>query len=90
MPAHDAPDIAPSKMLGVEEQERRAQVLRSDDPLCAGLITVFESTQEPRQPSVHVEERIYDGFVQAADEAGMERFHKVPWEMRVAIPPYSS
>ncbi|NWG25036.1 MAG: exodeoxyribonuclease I [Pseudorhodoplanes sp.] len=85
MPAHDAPDIAPSKMLGMGELERRAEVLRSDDALRARLITVFESTREPRQPSVHVEERIYDGFVQAADEARMERFHKVPWEARVAI-----
>lgn len=85
MSAHDAPDIAPSKMLGMGELERRAEVLRSDDALRARLITVFESTREPRQPSVHVEERIYDGFVQAADEARMERFHKVPWEARVAI-----
>jgi|APTNR8051073442_1049403.scaffolds.fasta_scaffold01657_14 exodeoxyribonuclease-1 len=85
MPAHDAPDIAPSKILGIDELERRASVLRSDDALRARLIRVFESTRAPREPSIHVEERIYDGFVQAADEARMERFHAAPWEARPAI-----
>lgn len=85
MSAHEAPDIAPSKMLGMDELERRASVLQSDGTLRARLITVFESTRAPRETSIHVEERIYDGFVQAADEARMERFHKAPWEARPAI-----
>ncbi|MCC6206433.1 MAG: exodeoxyribonuclease I [Hyphomicrobiales bacterium] len=85
MPAYDAPDTAPSKCLGTDELERRAAVLRSDPALCTRLIAAYESTREARTPSVHVEERIYDGFVKSADEARMEQFHNAPWEDRAGI-----
>ena len=37
------------------------------------------------EPSPHVEERIYDGFPDAADQALMEQFHNVDAADRVAL-----
>ena len=85
MPADDAPDFAPSKALGMAELERRAAILRSDPALRARLIAIYELTRESCPPSVHVEERIYDGFAGREDEARMETFHNVPWEQRAGI-----
>jgi exodeoxyribonuclease-1 len=85
MAAEDAPDTTPSLELGWEEIERRAQALRADSTLCERLMSVFESTREVREPSVHVEEQIYDGFAQRADEQRMEAFHEAPWEERSGI-----
>jgi len=85
MPADEAPDFAPSKALGMDELKRRAAILRSDAALRARLIAVYESAREPRPTAIHVEERIYDGFVKSSDEARMEAFHNAAWEDRPAI-----
>jgi exodeoxyribonuclease-1 len=85
LPASDAPEIAESKLLGLEELERRAQVLRADEALCARLIATFEATRELREPSPHVEAQIYDRYINGVDEQRMAAFHEAPWEDRAAI-----
>jgi exonuclease I len=39
----------------------------------------------PTQPSVFVEQQIYDGFSRRPDEFLMQRFHQVSWEQRAGI-----
>ena len=38
-----------------------------------------------KDPPAHVEQRIYDGFPSAADEALMEQFHQADWGERSAL-----
>jgi len=37
------------------------------------------------EPSPHVEQRIYDGFPNATDQALMVQFHNVDWPDRTAV-----
>ena len=38
-----------------------------------------------KEPSPHVEQRIYDGFPGRQDQALMEQFHRVDWEERATL-----
>ena len=41
--------------------------------------------RKPKEPSVHVEEQIYNGFTSTEDQAIMAEFHEVPWSERVVL-----
>ena len=85
MPGDEAPDTASSWSIGIGELERRAQRLREDAVFCERLVASFEASQPEREPSVHVEQKIYDDFFGPADQARMETFHCSSWEVRPDI-----
>ena len=85
MPGDEAPDTASSWSIGIEELESRAQRLREDAVLCERLIAGFEAGRTEREPSVYVEQKIYDDFFGPADLARMEIFHCSSWEARPGI-----
>src|SRR5690606_25346885 len=51
----------------------RAEEIRANRALCARLVAAVE--REPPEPSVHVEERIYEDFSSDDDKARMRAFH---------------
>ena len=85
MPADEAPEIARRSSLELDELERRAEYLHENVSLRDRLLSVFESLQDVREPSSHVEEQIYDSFPSAADEQVMEEFHRTPWDQRLGL-----
>ncbi len=84
MPAEDAPDIAGSAGLPLQELEQRAAYLADHPNLRERLIAAFEGLQEPYPASPYVEGQIYDGFFNA-DQGKLDAFHAAPWEHRLAI-----
>jgi exodeoxyribonuclease-1 len=85
MPAEDAPDIARTRAIGLDELARRAEALREDSRLRARLAAAFEATSPAYGPAEHVEQKIYEGFVSKPDENLMAAFHDAPWEERAGI-----
>lgn len=69
---------APDQMLNgvdLDEVEARARRVKDDHLFCTRLVSVYVAMREPRLPSQHFEERIYDGFPEPDDEARMAAFH---------------
>lgn len=85
VPVENAPAIAGTAELGIEELTRRAEIIRGDEALCRRLIDAYETTKIEPLPSPHFEQQLYDDFFPKSDEVLMERFHAVPWEDRPAI-----
>lgn len=61
----------------------RAYRIRAHTEFCARLIRL--STREACLPSEFVEEQIYSGFFNRADEGRMAAFHLAAWEERTAM-----
>lgn len=85
MPAEEAPTISSSKAISLEEVFRRAQTLGSDSTLRKRLIDAFESAREKREPSLYIEEQIYECFFSRSDQNLLDEFHEVAWEHRLAL-----
>lgn len=78
----DAPSTASGKSLSQEELARRVNVLESDLELRKRLTAAYEQTKQEWATSAHVEEQIYSGFYQWADQERLEAFHTLEWEER--------
>ncbi len=85
MPSEDAPCVCLARELGMAELDRRADFVHADPEFRQKLIEAFRATREVREPSLHVEQQLYDGFFPKEDEALMQRFHVLPWEQRLAL-----
>lgn len=84
--ASDLPDDERAR-LAIQEMQTRAQALRDAKGFGARLQEAMAERWPKREPSPHVEERIYDGFPNQADSAAMARFHEAPWieKARIAL-----
>lgn len=81
---YDAPEVMLDG-VDIDAVEARARRMKGDPALCTRLVTAYTSTREPRPPSRHAEERLYDGFPGPQDEARLVEFHDVDWTDRLAI-----
>lgn len=81
---YDAPEVMLNG-LDLDAIEGRARRVKDDPALCARLVSAYTSTREPRIPSRHAEERLYDGFPGPQDEARMVEFHEANWADRLPI-----
>ena len=81
----DAPkqyrDIAPP----IEELQRRTKRINQDEGFRNRLMAAYIQAREPREPSLYVEEQIYDGFASHHDNAVMDRFHELNWPERMPL-----
>ena len=84
-PFEDASEICRGREQGLAVLERRADMLRNDKEARERLVSAFESLGEEYPDSPHVEEQIYNGFFDQADERLMDEFHEVDWSKRNAI-----
>jgi exodeoxyribonuclease-1 len=83
-PFYDAPEMMLDG-VNIDVIERRAHRVKDDPALCARLVTAYTSTREPRIPSRHAEEQLYDAFPGPQDEARMVEFHDANWGDRLSI-----
>lgn len=81
---YDAPEVMLNG-IDIDAIEARARRVKDDPVLCSRLVSAYISTREPRTPSPHAEERLYDGFPGPQDEARMVAFHNADWRDRLSI-----
>jgi exodeoxyribonuclease-1 len=81
---YDAPEVM-LEGIDIHAIEVRARRVKDDLALCSRLVLSYISTREPRTPSSHAEERLYDGFPGPQDEARMLEFHDADWRDRLSI-----
>jgi exodeoxyribonuclease-1 len=83
LPCEDIPDHLRDLCLDMPEARRRAARIRNDGALAERLVAAFLAARKERQPSIHVEEQIYDGFFHDDYQTMMERFHsQIDWTTR--------
>jgi exodeoxyribonuclease I len=81
---YDAPEMMLDG-IDIHAIEARARRVKDDPALCSRLVLSYTLTREPRAPSLHAEERLYDGFPGPQDEARMLEFHDADWRDRLSI-----
>ncbi|AGK59722.1 exodeoxyribonuclease I [Hyphomicrobium denitrificans 1NES1] len=81
---YDAPEVMLDG-VDIDAIEARARRVKDNPALCSRLVLAYTSTREPRTPSRHAEERLYDGFPGPQDEARMVEFHDADWGDRLSI-----
>ena len=85
MPADAAPASTKALQIPPDERLRRVEVIQSDPEFRARVGQAQALRLADTDPPAHVEQRIYDGFPNAADEARMKQFHQVDWDDRSAL-----
>ncbi len=85
MPADAAPDSTKALQISPEERRRRVDVIRGDVDFRMRVGQALALRFADKEPSPHVEQRIYDGFPGRQDQALMEQFHRVEWEERATL-----
>ena len=85
MPADAAPASTKALQIPSDERRRRVEIIQGD-PEFQGRVGQAQALRlADTDPPAHVEQRIYDGFPNAADEARMKQFHQVDWDDRSAL-----
>ena len=85
LPYEDVSARVRVQLPGVEELGRRAAYVREDGDFRQRLMAAVVEDREEREPSVHVEEQIYDSFTGPEDQALMAQFHEAEWTSRAAL-----
>ena len=85
MPADAAPVGTKALQLPPGERQRRVDVIQGDSDFQARVGQAQALRFADKDPSAHVEQRIYDGFPNAADVALMKQFHQADWAERSAL-----
>ena len=85
MPADAAPDSTKALQIPPGERRRRVEVIQGDPEFQARVGQAQALRVADKDPPAHVEQRIYDGFPNAADEVRMKQFHQVDWGSRPAL-----
>ena len=81
----DTPEHLRSQAPDIADLRIRAARIHGDDALVQRLIAAFLATRDPKEPSLHVEEQIYDSFTDNADQTTMSAFHTAEWSARPEI-----
>ena len=85
MPADTTPDGTKALQIPPGELRRRVEIIQGDTDFQARVGRAQALRFVDKEPPAHVEQRIYDGFPNAADEALMEQFHQADWSERSAL-----
>ena len=85
IPADAAPDSTKALQIPPDELRRRVEVIQGDPDFRLRVGQAQALRFMDKEPSAHVEQRLYDGFPSAADEAIMKQFHQVDWDSRSAL-----
>lgn len=81
----DIPEHLHSRAPEIGELKRRVSRIKHDEEFAQRLIAAFVYARGPKEPSVHVEEQIYDSFTNYDDQALMAQFHSAEWCDRSGI-----
>ncbi len=85
LPYEDVPAAVRLRIPGIDEVRNRAAYIRDNEGFARRLIAAMAGAHEAREPSVHVEEQIYDSFTRHEDQEVMAAFHEAPWSSRADL-----
>ncbi len=85
LPYDDTPEDVRDALLPIDNLRQRAARIKKDSELSKRLFKAFSQIHELKEPSIHVENQIYDGFASDDDQALMDRFHDIDWSQRSAL-----
>ena len=85
MPIGALPELKTTLKISLEEAKRRADEIRGDEAFQQRVGSALSMRYEGKEPSSHVEKKIYDGFPSPSDEDLMRRFHIVDAITRPSI-----
>jgi exodeoxyribonuclease-1 len=85
VPAKDMPDACSAKALSQAELDRRIGALESDRALRERLCRLMDEGRKTAEPSPHLEEQIYDGFISDEDASLLAEFHRASWDDRLTL-----
>ena len=84
-PMDDLPADFPAGDLSRAEAERKAAVIRRNSALRERLCALMDAERKVAEPSPHLEEQIYDGFITDEDAPLLAEFHDASWDGRLAV-----
>ena len=85
LPYEDVPAPIRIRMPGINEIKQRAAWIRGNEDFAQRLISAMVDARGPTEPSIHVEEQIYDGFTGFEDQAVIAAFHGAAWSRRADL-----
>ena len=85
MSADVAPENVKALSVPADELRRRVAVIQDDKDFHARVGQAQALRFADKEPSPHIEQRLYDSFLGDADQALMAQFHDVDWSDRVAL-----
>ncbi len=85
LPYEDVSAQVRVRMPGIDDLRRRAAWIRGNEGFAQRLIAAMIGAREAQEPSMHVEEQIYDSFTGHEDQAVMAAFHKAAWSGRAGL-----
>jgi len=85
MPSKLAPAGTSAAEVSGREVQRRVALVRGNSDFQQRVSKALAGRFAEEKPPQFVEQRIYDGFVTAADEEIMEKFHSSSWDERVKL-----
>ena len=85
MPLTSLPEKARAHFPDDDILAKRAKVVRSDATFRKRVCEAMSGRFAGRAPAAHVEQSIYHGFPDRADQALMEKFHQADWRDRMDI-----
>lgn len=85
MPIDAHPDLKKVLQITPEQAKQRVEAIRADSGFQERVGQALALRYSDEEPSVHPEERIYEGFPGKADEALMQKFHEAGWDNRATI-----
>lgn len=81
----DAPDSVKQRLPSEEIISLQTEWLDANPDFRDRLLTAIHTGKKEYDAGVHIEEQIYDGFLQDGDLAILEEFHVAPWSDRHLI-----
>jgi exodeoxyribonuclease-1 len=84
-PMDDLPADFPAGELSRADAERKAAVIRRKSVLRERLCALVDDERKDVEPSPHLEEQIYDGFIAEEDAPLLAQFHAASWDDRLAL-----
>ena len=85
LPYEDMPARARLKDLSIADLTCRAAYIREKGELVQQLVSVMTCGRQAKQASLHVENRMYEGFTGPEDMRLMALFHEMEWPDRAPL-----
>ena len=71
--------------ISLDQLKERAKQVKEHPSFADNVAHAVANRYPDKEPSAHVEERIYEGFPSRSGTALMEEFHARPWEARLEV-----
>ena len=82
MPLAAIPEQTRARFPADEVIAERVGVIRSETGFQERVGKALSDRNADREPAAHIEQRIYDGFPDRADQALMDQFQRADWQQR--------